>query len=273
MKRALLYLLLIVLLITLPGNTSAIELNLPIPEKTTPQNSFADMEITSDSAFFREDKIPGSLICQTYDLSRLKNGNDSGILPGKAGEAMLNTLVKRFTEIKNLTIWNGFLPAETAQKNCRNHRCYLLRDKTAPATAAPFVPRAHLLRGFVYAPVDGKIRFCGAAGGRLIVYNGRQILLDTGWRNPGIQKGSAVRITTDKIVLLYALLLEMDAEASGGILLVEYQKEGENCPPLHLFRTDYVEPDNARLQQWQERCGAAIAAPEEAPVWLLPQQR
>lgn len=272
MKRVVLHLLLSALHLAFHGNVSASELNLPITEEAVPQNSFTDMEITSGSAYFREDKIPGGLVRLTYDLSRLKNGNNSGILPGKAGEAMVNKLVKGFTESRGIIIRNTFHPAETTKKNYRNPPCYLLRDKTTPAAAAPFVPLAHLLHGFVYAPVDGKIRFCGAAGGRLIVYNGIQVLLDTGWRNQGLRKGNTIRITTDKIVPLYVLLLEMDAEASGGILLVEYQKEGENCPPIHLFRTDFDEPDNMLLQRWRERCGTTIAPPEEAPVWLLPQQ-
>lgn len=110
MKRVILYLLLSILHISFSGDVSAIELNLPISEEAAPQNSFADMEISPSLASFREDKIPGSLICQTYDLSRLKNGNDSGILPGKAGEAMVNTLVKRFTEIKKLNYPEQFSP-------------------------------------------------------------------------------------------------------------------------------------------------------------------
>ncbi len=259
--------------IVFPGNVSAIELNLPLPEEVAAPNFIADMEDPYGSAYFREDKIPGSLVCLTYDLSRLKDGNDSGILPGKAGEAMVNALVNRFTERRGIIIWDKFHRTETTSKNCRNRPCYLLRDKPAPAAAATFVPRAHLLHGFVYAPVDGKIRFCGAAGGRLIVYNGIQVLLDTGWRNQGIQKGDSVRLCRDKIVPLYVLLLEMDADASGGILLVEYQKEGDNSTPIHLFRTDFVEPDDSLMQRWQEHCGTPIAAPEEAPVWLLPQQR
>lgn len=255
------------------GSMPAVELQLPDMNDSPRQNAFGDMEVSMSEACFRNGKIPGGLVCLRYDLSRLKDGNDSGIRPDKAGEAALNKLTKRFTEKGKLSVWGSFHRVVPAPGDHGSSQCYLLRGKTATTEAAAFVPISHLLQGFVYAPRTGRIRFCGLAGGRLLVYLNRKLVLDTGWRRSGLQMGERLTLSEEKASLLTVLLLELDAEASGGILLVEYSDEKEASDRLHLFRTDFTEPDETVIRRWREWSKAPIGSASEAPVWLLPQHR
>lgn len=255
------------------GSMPAFEQRLPDMNDSPRQNAFGDMEESMSEACFRNGKIPGGLVCLRYDLSRLKDGNDSGIRPDKAGEAALNKLTNRFTEEGKLSVWGSFhrVAPEPGDHGCSPS--YLLRDKAATAEAAAFVPISHLLQGFVYAPRTGRIRFCGLAGGRLLVYLNRKLALDTGRHSSALQMGERLTLSEEKACLLTVLLLELDAGASGGILLVEYSDETQASDRLHLFRTDFTEPDETVMQRWREWSKAPIGPAAEAPVWLLPQHR
>lgn len=255
------------------GSIPALELQLPDMGTSPRQHVFGDMEISSGAAYFREDKIPGNIVSLRYDLSRLKDGSASGIRPDKAGEAALNKLANRFTAEGKLNVWGSFHRVAPGFGAPASGQCYLLRDKAATAEATAFVPGSHLLQGFVYAPRTGRIRFCGLAGGRLLVYLNRKLVLDTGWRHSGLQMGELLTLSEEKASLLTVLLLELDVKASGGILLVEHPDEKQASDRLHLFRTDFTAPDESVIQRWREWSKAPIGSPAEAPVWLLPQQR
>lgn len=214
-------------------------------------------------------RIPGSFCCHSWNLSRLKGGREVSARAENQVKKPVESFLKKWQmRVFSPYVWDN---RRFGKENSQLH--FLVWDRWKPDSGGGFEPRVYLMRNVLYAPKSCLVRFCGAAGGRLIVRANRTIALDTGWNNRGLKKGRQMKIRTDKPCVLEVLLAESDPEASGGILLVEYAGADTPCAALHLFRTDFAEPDEALLQYWRNATGADIAPAADAPVWLLPQMR
>lgn len=250
------------------------------------------LEAASDLRYDFPRYIP-ALAGQAYDLLRTKSGAPSPLVrDGRVDTDMLRKLMSDYLEKGERKTLGRFY--KNPWFDYRSQFFWPTMDFSEISkwqmSWPALTPSTWLLvyRGRVKSPVNGDIRFVGAAHDVMVVRFNNKVALNNGRRihcpgmlawnqeQGGVVVGSVINVREEEVYPVEIAVLNSSGKC-GGILMWEHVSENSVISEdgiregkrLYLFSTDFNHPDR---EEYRKRLGRDVEWPEfdaEPPIWIL----